>query len=249
MKELNKFQDARDKRYNDISRKQPAIISLVFPLICCLYFFHKKNEGIETVEYVIEIILSFGAIVPALLFFYTFVMREISILCIEKPMNYLSGKPVVNMMLSNNSTFEEHLKKQIKQYVKERMKIDLNNSELLDNGTEGEKYKRIINHVAGQIREIERVRDNAILFEFNCTYGFFRNLTGGFLFNIFMCFILLWINKYFELDLSENLLMVSLIFLVILFFICLLFTRRSSTRYAERLYNVFMSKCINKLEE
>lgn len=72
-------QENRDRKYNEWARRNPAIVSIVFPLLVAVYFFQKNSVELSDVRYIVGAILSFGSIIPALFFFYQSSIREFSI--------------------------------------------------------------------------------------------------------------------------------------------------------------------------
>ena len=96
MSEVN--QENRDKKYNEWARRNPAIISIVFPLLVAVYFFQEYYDELSDVRYIVGAILSFGSIIPALFFFYQSSIREFSILFVERPLFWVFGRPSSNLM-------------------------------------------------------------------------------------------------------------------------------------------------------
>ena len=58
MSEVN--QENRDKKYNDWARRNPAIVSIVFPLLAAVYFFQEYTAELDEVRYIVGGVLSFG---------------------------------------------------------------------------------------------------------------------------------------------------------------------------------------------
>lgn len=238
MSEIN--QENRDCKYNEWARRNPAIVSIVFPLLIAVYMFQQYTIELSNVRYIVGVVLSFGAIIPALLFFYQSSIREISVLLVEKPLFAIFGRPAVNLMKKENKTLSNRRKDNIIKKAKEIGFIVVY--------TDGKDRKeRKENSIIGReafetIREY--CRDNPIVFEFNCSYGFFRNLSGGLIVDLLLCFLLSIINCKKQLGI-ENILGVSAILLGVLFAFCLICTYFSEKRYAKRVYVAFEQLKIN----
>ena len=97
-------------------------------------------------------------------------------------------------------------------------------------------YRQIVNEAVTLIRE--DTRHDPILFEYNCIYGFYRNLAGGMLLNIIILVLL-----YFCSDSRAYIELLKWGFYIMLSVLCLslLFVRTSGKRYAMRLFVVFLT--------
>ncbi len=189
-------QEKRDKKYNQWARYYPAIVNLIFPLIVIVYAFFDKIHvsgnltlTVSRIELITKIILVFGSVIPALFFFYVFFIRELSMHVVERFLDAFLGKETVNMLSDENHTFSEDRKKAIKDKIKSDFEIEI--------PAEGNKRWLFPKKTAFRIKvdeAFDRIRENtrqsAILFEYNCVYGFFRNLSGGLFFNLFTLFII-----------------------------------------------------------
>lgn len=240
-------QEKRDKKYNQWARYYPAIVNLVFPLIVIVFaFFDKVNvqgdlpKTVSRIELITKIVLVFGSIVPALFFFYVFFIREISMHVVERIMDWFWGKKAINLLKEKNNTFSKDRKAAIKAKIKKDFKIEI--------PTQGKNrrffpkkddFRRKVDEGFDRIRE--DTRPNAILFEYNCVYGFFRNLSGGLLFN----FIVLILLCVFKVSIAPNIKGIIDIYwfaIPILLLVSLIFTRTSGYTYSKRLYIVFLNQ-------
>lgn len=232
MNEVN--QELRDKKYNDWARRNPAIVSIVFPLLAAVYFFQEYTAELNNVRYVVGIVLSFGTITPALLFFYQSSIREISVLIVEKPMFIILGRPAANLMMKRCCILSEQRKERILKKAKEE-DIDA----IYTDGDTPKGYfarRKAACEAFEKIREI--CRENPIVFEFNCTYGFFRNLCGGLIVDLLICWGLCILNGKEQLGI-ENLINGSAWVIGALLIFCLVCTYYSAIRYAKRVYVIF----------
>ena len=238
-------QEKRDKKYNQWARYYPAIVNLVFPLVVIVFAFfdkvHVEGNLVKTVsriELITKIVMVFGSIVPALFFFYVFFIREISMHVVERFMDWILGKKAINLLKEKNKTFSVDRKKKIKAKIKKDFKIEIpaqgKNWRLFPIKDD---FRRIVDEAFDRIREY--TRPNAILFEYNCVYGFFRNLSGGLLFN----FIILVFLRVFKVSFAPNVTSIIDIYwyiIPLLLIVSLIFTRTSGYTYSKRLYIVFL---------
>ena len=232
MSEVN--QENRDRKYNEWARRNPAIVSIVFPLLAAVYFFQEYTAELNNVRYVVGVVLSFGAIIPALLFFYQSSIREISVLIIEKPMFFIFGRPAVNLMNKRSGILSDQRKARIIKKAKEA-----NIDAVYTDGDTPKSYwarRKAVREAFEKIRET--CRENPVVFEFNCTYGFFRNLCGGLVVDLLICWGLCILNRKEQLGI-ENLINGSAWVIGALLIFCLICTYYSAVRYAKRVYVVY----------
>lgn len=232
MSEVN--QENRDRKYNEWARRNPAIVSIVFPLLATVYFFQKYTAELNNVRYVVGVVLSFGAIIPALLFFYQSSIREISVLIIEKPMFFIFGRPAAKLMKKSCGILSDQRKARIIKKAKEA-----NIDAIYTDGDTPKSYwarRKAAREAFEKIRET--CRENPVVFEFNCTYGFFRNLCGGLVVDLLICWGLCVLNGKKQLGI-ENLINGSAWVIGALLVFCLICTYYSAMRYAKRVYVVY----------
>ena len=238
-------QEKRDKKYNLWARKYPAFVSLVFPLLGVIYVFFGEvkdikelNNAYSDIEVILKVLLVFGSIIPALFFFYIFTIREVAMSIIPRLMNNLFEINTTKLLLGKDKTFSADRKKRIKDKVKEKYDISIPEAEKVfkrplkrDND-----YRQKVNEAVTLIRE--DTRHDSILFEYNCIYGFYRNLAGGMLLNIIMLVVL-----YLSSDSGTYIELLKWVFYIMLSVLglSLLFVRTSGKRYATRLYVVFLT--------
>lgn len=237
-------QEKRDKKYNLWARKYPTFVSLVFPLLGAIFVYfggvkdiQGLNEAYSDIGVVLKVVLVFGSIIPALFFFYIFTIREVAMSIIPRFMNKLFEINTTKLLLSNDKTFSKDRKKVIKDKIREKynMAIPEKEKEFNNPFKRDSDYRQIVNEAVTLIRE--DTRHDAILFEYNCIYGFFRNLAGGMLLNVIMLTVIYFFSdcgEYVELIKRGGYIMLSILC------ISLIFVRTSGKRYATRLYIVFL---------
>ena len=232
MSEVN--QENRDRKYNEWARRNPAIVSIVFPLLVAIYFFQEYTAELNNVRYVVGVVLSFGAIIPALLFFYQSSIREISVLIVEKPMFFIFGRPAANLMKKSCSILSEQRKERILKKAKEDNIDAIYTDGDIPKGCFARR--QVAREAFEKIRE--KCRKNPVVFEFNCTYGFFRNLSGGLIVDLLICWGLCILNGKEQLGI-ENLVNGSAWVIGALLVFCLVCTYYSAMRYAKRVYVIY----------
>ena len=232
MSEVN--QEHRDAKYNNWARRNPAVVSIVFPLLIAVYFFQKYTTELSSVRYIVGVGLSFGAIVPALLFFFQSSIREISVLLVEAPLFFILGRPAANLMKKKNGAFSDQRKERILKKAKENG-IDAIYTDG-DNPKGRLNRRKVAKEAFEKIRET--CREDPVVFEFNCTYGFFRNLSGGLVVDLLICLTLSILNSNYSLSM-DKVVSVSAIFLGVLLVFCIICTYISAIRYAKRVYVLY----------
>lgn len=228
-------QKERDRKYNNWARRNPAIISIVFPLLVSVYFFQNYTSELSNTRYIVGVILSFSSIIPALLFFYQTVIRDLAIFIVEKLIFRVFGKPAVNLLKKKNSELSQKRRERL---LKKAQAIEIIVSSAPDKEKE---YEEILCDFFEQIRE--KVRDNSIVFEFNCFYGFYRNLSAGLIVDLLMCLGLFFLN--FKKKIGPFLGISSIVIFLLLVF-CLICTYASAKRYAKRVYVLYDDRENNK---
>jgi len=227
----------RDKKYNFWARKQPALISLVIPFLLIIFFFLNNESQISDAKYITNLFLSVGSIMPALFFFYTFLIRDVSKGIIEKCIIKQIHYPTTYLLCKESTKFTEELKTEIKEKIRERFNINILN--ISNPSIKNSKYTKRIEEIVSRIRE--QTRSNHILFEFNCIYGFYRNLTAGFLVDIMVVLLVIFIPPISTyIGSFQNLLVPIACILLALSLICLWCSFINGKRYARRLYITFL---------
>lgn len=232
MNDMN--QELRDRKYNDWARRNPAIVSIVFPLLVTIYFFQEYTEDLNSVRYIVGVILSFGSIIPALFFFYQSSIREISVLLVEAPLFSIFGRPASNLLKKGNRSLTSQRKERILAKAKaagiEAIYPDDDKSKSCF------ERRKIAREAFEKIRET--CREDPVVFEFNCTYGFFRNLSGGLIVDLLICGGLAIYNFKNQLNIGQMLGSCAIILGALLVF-CLICTYFSAVRYAKRVYVLY----------
>ncbi|WP_425885945.1 hypothetical protein ACPYIV_05070 [Parabacteroides sp. ASD2025] len=233
-------QTERDKRYNFWARRQPAYISLVVPFIFILIYYNENQERLSDVKYVVSLLLSLTGVVTSLFFFLSVFIRDMAKFILEKLLWYILGTPTTNLLYDDCFLFTVSRKKDIRKKIKDSLSIDLES--ISDKSKKNEEYKRRVNEAVERIREV--TRPNAILFEYECIYGFYRNMAAAFLLDDL--FIVLPIYMYcicypntLPYD-NGNLIFIGGV-LIVLMILCIVLAYINGVQYAKKLYVSFLS--------
>lgn len=233
-------QKERDKKYNLWARKQPTYIALVIPFLLSLAYYHKYSSELSDVKYVVTLLLSLSGVMSALFFFLTFLIRDIGKFFPEQFLWLLCGIPTTELLYDSNKMFSDSRKSDIRQKVKKSFDIDLLSQ--TDKSKKNKQYKKRVQEAVERIRET--TRGNAILFEYECIYGFYRNITAAFLIDLLLMVLPLYCYLTHHNMIEANqivLFKMAIAFLVVLTAICLILTAVNANRYARRLYVSFLN--------
>lgn len=188
----------RDYAYNLIARDRPAYISLLFPLTCILVYMDFGELNLTESNpwvYFFNIIVSVGLFLPALFFLYKLVIRDVSEFIIEKIVFMILGQPHRVIYRKGWSVLKipKGERKSIFEHANDEFKISELNFEA-DNDSwweqrQNKSLKDGLDSLHDSLKQYEKIKDNSIAFEFNCIYGFYRNLSGG----LFLNSIIAWI--------------------------------------------------------
>ncbi|WP_461790405.1 hypothetical protein [Pedobacter sp.] len=145
--------------------------------------------------------------------------------------------PTTNLLLWSNNKFEHSIKEKLRMKIRDHYGIELHN-EIDEVNEEISSRKRIVFAVS-QIRN--NLRDNALLFNHNVEYGFFRNFLGGCVMAILFSILIVAYSYFFPDVVLRNI----GITLVIIYSIPILLSRVIlkvyGNNYAKILFEQFLS--------
>ena len=238
MRQIDKeIKEKRSKVYYSKARIKPAYIFLVIPIFVGLAmgideFLENKMWG-KALVYV----LSLGAISSALFFLLRLVLRDISLVYPGKILFCKRLKPTTAMLYAADDEFTEENKTAIRKKIKSKRGIDLQS--LKHKTYKNKKYVKRVDEAVNWLLDVTRFDD--ILFDYNCIYGFYRNLTAAIFIDGIVFFALAAINMWgVPLPLGRFFLWGG-ITCVVISFITTWFAYTNGRRYARRLYNVFLN--------
>lgn len=233
-------QTERDKKYNFWARKQPVYISLVVPFVLILIYYNDNQNMLSDVKYVVSLLLSLTSVVISLFFFLSFFIRDMAKYIPEKLLWCIWGIPTTELLCDEIHIFTDQRKIDIRKKIKDSLVIDL---ESISNKSENSKeYTKRVDEAVRRIKE--KTRENPILFEYECIYGFYRNMSAAFLLdNLFIILPMYIYNICYPNILpygNRNLIFVGGVLLVFMI-LCIILTYINGVRYAKRLYVSFLS--------
>lgn len=229
--------EKRNKKYNDWARKRPAYVFLAIPILLAVVM--GINEMVETRAWIKagSYLLSISAISTALFFLLKLTLRDIAKLYPEKILFSDRLKPTNRLLYSNDDNYSEERKTEIRQKIKAKKGIDL--LKLKMKTYENKKYVKRVNEAVSWLLDVTRFDD--ILFEYNCFYGFWRNLTAAILMDSLFLFGLAAFNKWiYTLPLGVAFVWMAFI-LLLLSIVTTMITYKNGMVFARKVYDVFMN--------
>lgn len=232
-----KTKEKRSVEYNTIARKYPAYLSLIIPTILGMAMGVEKMIGTDMWIKPFAYLLSVSTIITALFFLLRFSLRSIAKFYPERILFCDRLKPTSRILYSNDNTYSEEQKIEIRKKIMAKKNIDLQKFK-----TKTYKNKKYVRRVDEAVRWLLDVtRFDEILFEYNCVFGFWRNLTAALLVDAFLVFVLAAINKCFYLHpLGEYLIGIALLVLLLTMLVTWV-AYCNGKIFAKRMYDVFMN--------
>ncbi len=238
MKQIDKdTKEKRNKQYNDWARTFPAYIFLAIPIVLGVTMGINDYLATKLWGKALIYLISISTISAALFFLLRFTLRDISKLYPGKILFCDRLKPTTKLLYSNDSTYTEEQKTDIRKKIKSKKNIDLQKYKLKT--YRNKKYVKRVDEVVVWLLDVTRFDD--ILFEYNCIYGFWRNLTGALLVDALFIFGLAVVNKWlYTLPFGNALVWIG--FAVLLLTILTTIVAYSNGRvFAKKVYDVFMN--------
>lgn len=229
--------EKRNAEYNKKARKYPAYLSLVIPIV--LGAAMGVNDMMEMSLWikVLTYLLSISVISAALLFLLRFSLRSIAKFYPGRILFSDCLKPTTRILFSNDNTYTEEMKKDIRKKILARKKIDL--QKYSPKTYKNKKYVKRVDEAAAWLLDVTRFDD--ILFEHNYMFGFWRNLTAALLVDAILVFVLAAINKwYYTLPLGEYFTVIGLMVMLLTILVTWVAYCNGKT-FAKRMYDVFMN--------
>ena len=227
----------RSKQYNDWARKRPAYIFLAISISIAVAMgvnnYVTSKEWIKAILY----LASISAISTALFFFVRLALRDISKFYPEKIIFCDRLKPTNRLLYSTDSTYTEEKKKEIRGKIKAKKDIDL--EKFKTKTYKNKKYVKRVDEAVAWLLDVTRFDD--ILFEYNCFYGFWRNLTAALFVDSIVVSCMSAVNKWlYPLPLGESLVWMAIVILL-LSFLTTIATYHNGRIYADKVYSVFLN--------
>ena len=229
--------EKRNKEYNMKARKYPAYLSLAVPIILGVAMGVNDMMGVNVWLKALTYLLSIPAISAALLFLLKFMLQSIAKFYPERILFCDRLKPTTRILYSNDNTYTEEQRTEIRGKIMIHKKIDL--QKYKPKTYKNKKYVKRIDEAVMWLLDVTRFDD--IRFEQNYLYGFWRNLTAALLVDAILVFVMAAINKwYYELPLGEHLAGIGLLILILTIPVAWVAYCNGRT-FAKRMYDVFMN--------
>jgi len=227
----------RDKKYNMWARKMPAIICLIFPFTIFLVIaFSQDNIKEEDIVWYVTKAIAWGsAIFTALMFLLKAVIRDFSAMMVDNIFyNCWIRHYMYRILMEKGRGISEASYDKIVAYQKDKRKINIEEVGI----NKREKMKRVKDVVSNIKNE---TREDNIVFEYNCFYGFYRNLLGG--------SIISGLLVYFSSHIFDNLLVATHInitaylypILIGLFVVSVVFMYYNDLKYAKKMFAAYLT--------
>ena len=181
--------------------------------------------------------MSISTISTALFFWLKFTLRDISKLYPGKILFCDRLKPTTKLLYNNDSTYTEEQKAEIRKKIKSKKNIDL--QKYKPKTYRNKKYVKRVDEAVVWLLDVTRFND--ILFEYNCMYGFWRNLTGALLIDMLFVWGLTAVNKWlYTLPFGNALAWLGGI-MILLIILTTIITYNNGRIFAKKVYDVFMN--------
>jgi len=227
----------KDKKYNLWARKMPAIICLIFPFTIFLVIAFSQDEIKEEdiVWYVTKAIAWGSAIFTALMFLLKAVIRDFSAMLVDSVFfNCCIRHYMDRILMEKGCGVSEASYNRIVAYQKDKRGIDIEEVGI----NKREKWKRVKDVVFNIKNE---TREDNIVFEYNCFYGFYRNLLGGTIISALLV--------YFSSHIFDNLLEATHIditeylypILIGIFVVSVIFMYYNDKKYAKKMFAAYLT--------
>ena len=229
--------EKRNAEYNLKARKYPAYLSLAIPIMLGIAMGVKDMVGAGMWIKVLTYLMSISAISAALLFLLRFSLRSIAKFYPERIIFCDRLKPTTRILYSNDNTYTEEQKTDIRKKILATKKIDL--QKYKPKTYKNKKYVKRIDEAVGWLLDVTRFDE--ILFEHNYMFGFWRNLTAALLVDAILILLLAVINKwYYSLPLGEYFVGIGILVLLLAMLVTWVAYCNGKT-FAKRMYDVFMN--------
>jgi len=238
MEQIDKeTKEKRNAEYNLKARKYPAYLSLAIPIMLGIAMGVKDMVGAGMWIKVLTYLMSISAISAALLFLLRFSLRSIAKFYPERIIFCDRLKPTTRILYSNDNTYTEEQKTDIRKKILATKKIDL--QKYKPKTYKNKKYVKRIDEAVGWLLDVTRFDE--ILFEHNYMFGFWRNLTAALLVDAILILLLAVINKwYYSLPLGEYFVGIGILVLLLVMLVTWVAYCNGKT-FAKRMYDVFMN--------
>jgi hypothetical protein len=230
----------RDKIYEKKARLYPVIIAMLLPLFLIIHLSSKMISTFNQLEEIWNIAISIipaSLITGALMYGVKSLSRSTSKALFQFPLfkENESKMPTTELILWKNKSISRQNKKLIHEKVQNDLGLVLMTEEQEE--ADEEEARHLIADAVKQIRE--RTRENTILFNYLCSYGFIRNFMGANVWALIIVFCLGVLNHFNEL--IGNGIIFGAIFIILLSYPVTIFLLKfNGKEYARQLYTAYL---------
>lgn len=230
----------KNKVYEKRARLYPVIVAMLIPLLLLVYICTKVASTFNQLEEIWNVAISIvpaTLITGALTYGVKFLSRSTSKALFQFPLfkENETQMPTTELILWNDNNLSNQNKQRIHDKVKANLSLELMSREK----EEQDEYEArlLIAEAVKQIRE--RTRDNTILFNYNCNFGFIRNFMGASIWALAIIFGILVINLISPI--IENKYIVGALVINLISYPIAFFTLKQTGReYARQLFTAFI---------
>lgn len=229
-----------NKIYEKKARLYPVIVAMLLPLFLIIHLSSKMIATFNQLEEIWNIAISIipaTLITGALMYGVKSLSRSTSKALFQFPLfkEDESKMPTTELMLWRNKSISKQNKKLVHDKIQNDLGLILMSKEQEE--LEEKEARLLIADAVKQIRE--KTRENLILFNYNCNYGFIRNFMGASFWAliIVLCIgVVNYINQLIDVRLILGAIIIILISYPVAFFIL----KQNGKEYARQLYTAYL---------
>ena len=230
----------RDKIYEKKARQYPVILAMLIPLFLIIHLSSKMVSTFNQLEEIWNIAISIipaTLITGALMYGVKSVTRATSKALFQFPLfkENETKMPTTELILWKNKSLSSQNKKRIHDKIHTDLSLTLMTAE--EEQTNEEEARLLIADAVKQIRE--KTRENLILFNYNCNYGFIRNLMGANVWSFFLI-IVLWIVNILNPLLDNRIILGAALIILISYPVAFFLLKQNGREYARQLYTAYL---------
>jgi hypothetical protein len=230
----------KDKIYEKRARLYPVIVAMLIPLFLIIYLSSKTLSTLNQLEEIWNVAISIipaSLITGALTYGVKYLSRSTSKALFQFPLfkEDESKMPTTELILWSNKSISKQNKKLIHEKIQNNLGLVLMTKEQEE---QDEDEARLL--IADSVKQIrEKTRDNQILFNYNCNFGFIRNFMGA---NVWAVVIVLFISiTNIIIPLVDNRLVFgALLIHLISFPIAFFLLKQNGREYARQLFTAYL---------
>jgi len=229
-----------NKIYEKYARLYPVIAAMLIPLILFVIIGSTLSSTYLKLDHIWNVIISIipaSLITAALGYGVKLVARSTSKKLFQFPLfkEDETKMPSTDYLLWSTNLASKQKKQLIRKKIKQIIGLELLD-ECQESQNENEARLLIVDAVA-QIRE--KTRDNTILFNYLCSFGFIRNFLGANVWALLITIICLIYNFFYPL-IPIEITLGAVLLILLLFPVFYIFLKQTGREYARQLFTAFM---------